>query len=259
MENINIKVSITNPIILDLFFQALHQCPVESTTVNYLYGARCDKGETDDYYVTDVASKMVHEINANNAFPVKYLAPHCMKYFTYGSHIAMYDLPDCVDLAQYDLVVFPDESAYSRYSFQLGAVPFLVCQKHRDQDTGAIISHEIPKFPNSTKRILVLDDLCDAGGSFVKLGSKIPTNVKADLFVFHGVFTQATPLRLFKYYENIIVSNSIPLVDKMSETINRWKDNKIDYKQACEDLGLKTFLEYKDAKLGNLVVFDVWN
>lgn len=107
--------------------------------------------------------------------------------------------------------------------------------------------------------MIAIDDLCDAGGTYLSLANAIPKHVKADLFIYHGVFTNCAPIRLFKHYENIFVSNSLPHVDEMANIFKQWKKQNINYKQACEQLNVTDFIQYKDFTPGNLIVFDVWN
>jgi hypothetical protein len=156
----NVKASLPNPIVLDLFYQLMYNnlnYPINSVTVNYLYGARCDKRTSGDYRVANVAHQVlntIYDIVGNCSF----LAPHCVDYFRElgdEDFIPIYTIPDCVHLSDYDCVVFPDESAYKRYADQLNGKEYVICEKHRDQETGNIISHKIPNLPDGVKRILV--------------------------------------------------------------------------------------------------------
>jgi len=232
----NVKASLPNPIVLDLFYQLMYNSlnyPINSVTVNYLYGARCDKRTSGDYRVANVGYQVldtIYDIVSDCSF----LAPHCVDYFRElgdEDFRPIYTIPDCVDWSDYDCVVFPDKSAHKRYADQLNGKEYVICEKRRDQETGNIISHKIPSLPDGVKRILVLDDLCDYGSSFVNIGKTIPENVKADLFIFHGVFTENAPIRLVEYFDKIIVSNSLPHVNEMVKLVPQ----------------------------GKLIVFDVWN
>jgi hypothetical protein len=225
VSELNVKVSLPNPIVLDLFNQFTHTFKPKNITINYLYGARCDKNESGDYWVCNVAIKE----GIYNIGRAKYLAPHCDKFLHPDDVI--YHLPDCVKLSSYDCVVFPDESAYKRYANQLSGKEYVICEKHRDQETGNIISHKVPTLPDGVKKVILLDDLCDYGNSFVNIGKTIPEGVSADLFIFHGVFTQNAPVRLVKYFDKIIVSNSLPHVNEMVKLVPE----------------------------GKLIVFDVWS
>lgn len=207
MDTLNVKVSITNPVILDLFMQLISEYPLRSLYVNYLYGARCDKYEAGEYWVCNVAQKTINDIFEYVENTV-FLAPHCSDLL--NENEINYKLPDCVSLSDYDLVIFPDESAYQRYADQIDGYECAICEKRRDQETGNIISHNIPNLPDHVNKVILLDDLADAGGSFMSIANTLPDNVKADLFVFHGVFTNNALSRLLEKFNNVIVSNSLP-------------------------------------------------
>ena len=153
-QKIDVKASLPNPIVLDLFMQLIYSAPVNSVVVNYLYGARCDKTESGDYLVCNVASKTLEDIANQTHCYRELLAPHCSSLVDSSLYNTIYTIPDCVNLSDYDCVVFPDESAYKRYADQLNGCAFTICEKHRDQETGNIISHKIPNLPDGVKKII---------------------------------------------------------------------------------------------------------
>jgi len=227
-----VKASLPNPIILDLFNQIMYTLHPAKATINYLYGARCDKDSSGDYIVCNVAVKQV-EWDAHNR-ETKYLAPHCDELIKHENVI--YYVPDCVNLDDYDFIIFPDESAhrrYEEYTTVLEGRQFTICEKHRDQESGKIISHNIPNLPENAKKVILLDDLVDGGASFISIANTLPDDVKADLFVFHGVFSNNGLERLAERFNTIFVSNSLP--------------NYKDSEKLIKDFDKR------------VVVFDVWN
>jgi ribose-phosphate pyrophosphokinase len=254
---IKVQASIYNSTALDLFLQILETFNVAEAKVNYLYGARSDKDVAGDYYVANVAKLFLSYLALFDT-KFKFLAPHCHDLCNKMINAQLiFDLPDCVNLDDYDYVIFPDESAQER--FQNINKPYIVCEKERDQETSKILSHVIPDLPDHVKRVIVIDDLCDAGSSFISVKNAIPSHIKADLFIFHGVFTGCAPLRLFKHYDNIFVSNSLPHIQEMKTVFDLWKNKTISYKDACGVFCVDDFVQYKDFVPGNLVLFDVWN
>lgn len=98
-----------------------------------------------------------------------------------------------------DLIVYPDSSAATRYPW-LDTRQFVWMRKHRDALTGEI---ETSLWPDSglyirrSKRIAVIDDICDGGASFIKTAERIlSVNQSADLHlvVSHGLFTKGKDL-----------------------------------------------------------------
>jgi len=237
----NVKASLPNPIVLDLFYQLMYNLnyPLNSVTVNYLYGARCDKEESGDYFVSNVAYQVLDTIYGIVSYPCRFLAPHSIDYFEEFSDAQfspIYTIPDCVHLSDYDCVVFPDESAYKRYADQLNGKEYVICEKRRDQETGNIISHKIPSLPDGVKKVILLDDLCDGGRSFLSISDTLPqdTDIKLDLFVFHGVLSNNALPQLLDKFNKVIVSNSLNTPQKQYNDLSEQDKNRV-------------------------VIFDVWN
>lgn len=92
-----------------------------------------------------------------------------------------------------DLIVFPDEGAMKRYQgFVPSGINFISAQKNRDQLTGNILGITIDsETVNRASSVLVWDDICDGGGTFIGLASliKVP---KLMLYVSHGIFSKGT-------------------------------------------------------------------
>lgn len=93
-------------------------------------------------------------------------------------------------------VLLPDEGA-KRYRIP-GA---LLCHKKRDPVSGKLSGFEVPDksmFENCSG-VLIIDDICDGGGTFVGLAAELPKNLDLYLYVTHGIFSQGLePLSRFK-------------------------------------------------------------
>lgn len=116
---------------------------------------------------------------------------------------------------QYDAIIAPDIGAVKKarkYADEVG-LPLLVCEKKRDPNTGKILGVEIlnekdipTTFKDSLGRpyFLVVDDICDGGGTFVALSESLRKdyNCFLDLYVTHGLFTKGKEL-LEQHYSNV--------------------------------------------------------
>lgn len=83
--------------------------------------------------------------------------------------------------------------------------------KKRDVSTGALSGFGCEDFPGNS-RVLVVDDICDGGGTFIGLAEEVKRNRKLDrfdLFVTHGLFTKGTQ-DLLKHYDRIYTTDSVP-------------------------------------------------
>jgi ribose-phosphate pyrophosphokinase len=133
-------------------------------------------------------------------------------------HIAQYDgLRDGVLFKEkYDAIVAPDAGAAKRayaMAAALGVPNVIQAWKHRDTATGSITGFGVEDYllegNFESPRLLVVDDMCDAGGTFLGLADVLEESYGAtlDLYVTHGLFTRGTtPLKAF--YDKIITTNS---------------------------------------------------
>jgi ribose-phosphate pyrophosphokinase len=89
-----------------------------------------------------------------------------------------------------DLLCFPDAGALSRYSEVL-EYPSIHAQKRRNQSTGEIVTLDIAgDFSGQT--VLVVDDICDGGMTFIRLAGALAGANSVHLYVSHGLFTKGT-------------------------------------------------------------------
>lgn len=99
----------------------------------------------------------------------------------------------------YDAILAADEGAVDRANAMarvLGVKTVLNCKKKRDPSTGRLTGFEVPELNDKTHRnwhILIPDDICDGGGTFLgiinEIGKKAYTPT-FDLYVTHGIFSK---------------------------------------------------------------------
>jgi ribose-phosphate pyrophosphokinase len=91
-----------------------------------------------------------------------------------------------------DAVCFPDAGARARYG-ELVMFPAIYAEKERDQATGAITGLTLHGNP-AGQSILIVDDLCDGGMTFIKLADKLYSAAASavHLYVSHGIFSKGT-------------------------------------------------------------------
>ena len=124
---------------------------------------------------------------------------------------------------KYRAVVAPDAGASKRAGriADLLGLPLKQAKKKRDVSTGNLNGFEIEDVtdlfhdneaePGSldVPHVLVVDDLCDGGGTFIGLGEVLDAaGVDADLFVTHGLFTRGTR-DLGTWYQKITCTDSV--------------------------------------------------
>ena len=126
-------------------------------------------------------------------------------------------LPSLVSYSGSDsnvIVVAPDKGAESRADsvrewFNFPKTVFAT--KVRETDTGKILETRVPDVSYLGKRLLIVDDICDGGRTFIELAKVLRTyNPKSiDLYVTHGIFSKG-----FESFGNLIdnfyVGNLLP-------------------------------------------------
>jgi ribose-phosphate pyrophosphokinase len=109
---------------------------------------------------------------------------------------------------KYDGIIAPDKGAHDRANGVAEAfgIPLFTAEKSRDFETGKLTGFKID-LPD-TGHFLIVDDICDGGGTFLGLASVVPKDVKLDLYVSHGVFSKDALPNLAKVFNNIFTTNS---------------------------------------------------
>jgi len=119
-------------------------------------------------------------------------------------------LPE-LDYSVYDGVIAPDKGAVDRAVAvaQPNNLPVFFGQKHRDPQTNKLSGFSVSKLPTHA-HYLVVDDICDGGGTFIGLAEEIAKErAKADLFVTHGLFTHGAAERLGRVYNEVFSTDSL--------------------------------------------------
>lgn len=182
----------------------------------YVPGARQDRiNPTGDVLFT--IKSVANIINAKRFKSVSVFDPHSPVTPALINRCKVLPVSDIALAAfsdqNYAGIIAPDLGAAKRAE-EVAAVlklPVYFGAKHRDVSTGKLDGFAI-KIPFG--HYLVVDDICDGGGTFVGLGEKIKDNLAtADLYVSHGLFSKGTDT-LSKYYGTIYTTNSLELNDR---------------------------------------------
>lgn len=111
-----------------------------------------------------------------------------------------------------DIIIAPDKGAavwIDKWMVGLD-LPVVLCEKTRDSSTG-LLSNPIVHGDVSGKKCLIVDDICDGGGTFIMLGNELIKNGAnkkgMNLFVTHGIFSKGYK-ELNKVFTNIYSTNS---------------------------------------------------
>ena len=110
---------------------------------------------------------------------------------------------------RYTGIIAPDAGGVARASAAAAIthLPLFRAQKHRDEATGKLSGFTCEELPVDGK-FLVVDDICDGGGTFMGLAQA--TGLRRDqlgLFVSHGVFS-GQAASLVDHFEDIWTTDS---------------------------------------------------
>ncbi len=96
-------------------------------------------------------------------------------------------------------VLFPDEGAAERYALpdRIGnnaggvIIQTLNCKKKRDAATGKLSGFTVPaKKQFAWSKALIVDDICDGGGTFVGIADALGGHTNLGLYASHGIFSR---------------------------------------------------------------------
>ena len=173
--------------------------------INYLKQVICPIINSQGYekvYVfdphSDVIEACVNNIQKNNNHDLVRLSIDCIK----GKRGKNKDL----------LVVAPDAGAIKKtYEVckKLELQNVIIASKIREMISGNIVKTEIPKIDNNIKKIIIIDDICDGGRTFVNLAKEIKkqTDKPIYLIVSHGIFSAGFD-ELLSVIDEIYTTNS---------------------------------------------------
>lgn len=115
--------------------------------------------------------------------------------------------------AQNTKLVSPDAGALKkiyRYAKECGGVDVVRADKSRDTSTGKITGTVVYSEHLGKTNLLVVDDICDGGGTFVPLAQELRkiTDGTVSLFVTHGLFTKGVDI-VADVFDNVFVVNNM--------------------------------------------------
>lgn len=185
----------------------------------YLPAARSDRSEPvgADPVGVDVYGSFANAMNPQQIIGIDPHSPVAERY--YHKLTALDPTPLVVRAlnetgARYEAVIAPDHGAIGRAKAVAEAleIPLLTADKHRDFETGKIRAITIDGTKDHSS-FLVVDDICDGGGTFMglaqALGKNLRTGPRLGLWVTHGIFSgNAGGLRTF--YDQIHTTDSHP-------------------------------------------------
>lgn len=181
----------------------------------YLPGARADRGEPSGAsvyaaFINDMVIDQVITLDPHSPYMPSKLDGLTVYPF---ERIIKRELGDR-GYNPYVGVIAPDKGAIDRAqrAADVLGVPLFKAEKTRDFETGKLTGFTCESLP-AGGRLLIVDDICDGGGTFIGLADQIyktqPHVGEIDLWVTHGVFSKGFA-ELDAYIGNIYTTDSFP-------------------------------------------------
>lgn len=193
---------------IDYAHQAGHKV---TALIPYLPGARQDRGNPFG------AKVYANLINAMEADVVVCFDPHSETMPALVKNLRVVHSDAVIKkvlrkhLAGYAGIICPDAGARERTEKTAATLglPVYYATKHRDFTTGRLSHFECEELP-ADGTFLVVDDICDGGGTFRGLAEAtgLPKD-RLDLWVSHGVFS-GNAAALNEHFGNIFTTDSHP-------------------------------------------------
>lgn len=194
---------------VDALVERGHQPP--TLCLPCLPGARQDRlNDRGDYLFT--AKSIAREINLRRFPRVRVVDPHSdvmPALFNRCDVVHAVDvIRNYVKHERWDAVISPDAGAEKRAGAvaKMLGLPLLRGWKTRDVSTGAIAGFGVQDSAGFNC-VLVVDDLCDGGGTFIGLADEL-RDMTADLWTTHGLYNKGTS-DLFRKFRYVYCTDSV--------------------------------------------------
>lgn len=199
-------------ILLGMAADYAHQKGTDLTVfMPYLPGARADRG------IPFGAQVYANIINSLQLKEIICFDPHSEVMPSLINNVTVIDLVDVLkrsDLSTnlYSAVISPDAGALRRATqvAEFLTVPVVEAGKHRDFQTTRLTGFHCNPLPDPDGLYLIVDDICDGGGTFFGLAETININPEQlHVWVSHGVFNGKAK-RITQKFSKIYTTNSHP-------------------------------------------------
>lgn len=177
----------------------------------FIPGARQDRlnSEGDALFTLKSVARMINNRNFDRVVVVD---PHSSAAPALINRCIQYPMENLYSRLRgfkFDGIIAPDSGATKRAELasKVLGIPVIQASKVRDVRTGNLMGFSVPVL-DSAKRYVIIDDICDGGGTFLGLAGAMTERPKVSLFVTHGLFTQGTK-KLTDVFETVITTDTV--------------------------------------------------
>jgi len=167
--------------------------------IPYFPFARHDRrNDAGDGFELQLALEIVKEIDLVVADPHSEVTAQ-LRHFSQVDSVAAWRRSGVFDADP--IVVIPDAGAAKKAYDWLDGADVIQAQKHRDPLTGKLSGFSLPVSDLEGRPCIIVDDICDAGGTFLGLAEQLrkANSGALSLAVTHGLFTKGTKTLLASF------------------------------------------------------------
>ncbi len=211
-----------------------HGGHIKRLLLPYLPGARQDRANPtgDVGFMLQTVARMVNTYRFDEVVvvdPHSEMAGALFDRFRPYPYERLYGLLNKETAAvDYHAVIAPDHGAVARANLaaEVLGLPVVQAEKTRDPADGSLSGFAVNV--EKGKHYIVVDDICDGGGTFIGLGDVIwEQGATADLFVTHGIFSKPRNMRdLLRNYERIYTTNTRDVETEQVQVLDVLTDMK---------------------------------
>lgn len=202
--------------------------PRLSLVIDYFPGARQDRVMVSgEPFTAKVYAELINNLNFDmviisdaHSDVTPALLNNCLNK---DNHAFVYSVIRNIDpsLESKFLLISPDAGAnkkigsLAKYISRFNPIEVIKCDKTRDITTGDITDFEVYADDLDGRDCLIVDDICDGGGTFLGLASKLKEKGAGKLYlaVTHGIFSAGFKA-LNETFEMVYTTNSFKEYDK---------------------------------------------
>jgi ribose-phosphate pyrophosphokinase len=200
------------------------KCIPHLLEIPYFPGARQDRvADYGDPLSVEIYAEIINSLGFEE---VEIVDPHSDVTPALIKNVNVYRInpiiSQIVNEGGYNTILIPDAGAakktfsyYFPYPADNAKLKFVQCLKKRDTVTGKLTGFRIIDEIPQGARCLIVDDICDGGGTFLGLAQELtPFNPEIlGLYVSHGIFSKGLEVLLEGGFDRIYTTNSIRSVD----------------------------------------------
>lgn len=190
----------------------------------YIPHARQDRVVSERIFTLKYFAEVINSLNFEEVYV---LDPHSDVATALINRVRVMPLPFAVGSSSTNVatIMFPDNGAAKKYAelyrLDLQDNPFIVGNKKRDKD-GRIVSYELMNFVDGTKEVIIRDDICSYGGTFVAAAKELrKRGVEKITLVVSHCENNILKGEVFDWIDRVFTTDSICTVEHPKLTVEK--------------------------------------